>query len=366
MPRPSVRVFSVEPTAVQVHWRALDGGRRRLAVGDREVDVDGGPGPGTLVVDGLASATTMEISLDGKVVGSATTLRPPPGRLLARLATVSDLHVGEQSFGHLPRRRAYHLPGREHGTPAAAAALSEAVAWGAELVVVKGDLACEAGRSEYDRVGRLLAELTVPSMVLPGNHDGGNHVGVDPVAALASYGVRLVTGVAVHELPGLRVVAASTMVPGRGRGRVREVERPVTEAIAAAPGGCLVALHHHLEPHVVPSILPAGVPGPSSRRFLDAVARANPRTFVTSGHSHRHRARRHGPLVVTEVGSVKDYPGTWAGYLVYEGGVVQVVRRVADPAVLRWTEASGAAFVGLWRRWSPGRLGDRCLAHTWP
>ena len=42
--------------------------------------------------------------------------------------------------------------------------------------------------------------------------------------------------------------------------------------------------------------------------------------------------------MVTEVGSTKDHPGTWAGYLVYEGGIVQTVRRIMDPTALAWTE----------------------------
>ena len=88
--------------------------------------------------------------------------------------------------------------------------------------------------------------------------------------------------------------------------------------------------------------------------------------FVTSGHTHRHRRRRHGTAVITEVGSPKDFPGTWAGYVVHEGGIRQVVRRIARPDVLRWTERSAAAAFGLWCRWSPGTLDDRCFAHTWP
>jgi hypothetical protein len=87
---------------------------------------------------------------------------------------------------------------------------------------------------------------------------------------------------------------------------------------------------------------------------------------ITSGHTHRHRARRRGPLLLTEVGSPKDYPGTWAGYVVHEGGIRQVVRRVAAPDAIRWTEATKRALFGIWGRWSPGRLEDRCLTHVWP
>ena len=137
----------------------------------------------------------------------------------------------------------------------------------------------------------------------------------------------------------------------------------------------------------------AGVPGPSSplghvelKSFSDVIAvnvtanfqlircmepllkasDAGRAVFVTSGHTHRHRRRRHGPAVITEVGSPKDFPGTWAGYVVHEGGIRQVVRRIARPDVLRWTERSAAAAFGLWSRWSPGTLDDRCFPHTWP
>jgi hypothetical protein len=124
-------------------------------------------------------------------------------------------------------------------------------------------------------------------------------------------------------------------------------------------------LHHQLTTAPVTTYPPPGVPAAEARRFLDEVAAAQPRTIVTSGHTHRHRARRHGPLVVTEVGSPKDYPGTWAGYLVYEGGIVQTVRRVMAPDAIRWTQRTARMFGGAWGRWSPGRLGDRCLSQRW-
>jgi len=65
------------------------------------------------------------------------------------------------------------------------------------------------------------------------------------------------------------------------------------------------------------------------------------------------------------VGSTKDYPGTWAGYLVYEGGIVQTVRRVMARDAIRWTEQTARMFGGAWGRWSPGRLEDRAISHAW-
>ena len=39
-----------------------------------------------------------------------------------------------------------------------------------------------------------------------------------------------------------------------------------------------------------------------------------------------------------EVGCVKDFPGTWAEYRVYEGGIMQVVHRISTPDALAWSE----------------------------
>ena len=71
-------------------------------------------------------------------------------------------------------------------------------------------------------------------------------------------------------------------------------------------------------------------------------------------------------MIVTEVGSPKDYPGTWGGYVVHEGGIRQVVRRIAEPDVIAWTEYTRRAVGGVWGLWSPGSLSDRCWSHTWP
>ena len=49
----------------------------------------------------------------------------------------------------------------------------------------------------------------------------------------------------------------------------------------------------------------------------------------------------------------------------YEHGLVQTVRRVADPDVMEWTERVRGTVGGLWGRWSPGTLADRCFVERW-
>jgi hypothetical protein len=94
--------------------------------------------------------------------------------------------------------------------------------------------------------------------------------------------------------------------------------------------------------------------------------RAAPGALLTAGHSHRHRRRTHRSVTITEVGSPKDYPGTWGGYVIHEGGIRQVVRRIADPTCIAWTEYTRRAALGVWGRWSPGQLDARNFSHVWP
>jgi predicted phosphodiesterase len=338
-----------------------------VSVGDRTLTVDGHDAPVAAVVDGLPVDTALDIVVDGQRAGSARTLPSPPGRELFRFATIGDIHMGEgHTFGVLPK---LHDPGGPDDPPVprcVGAALEELRAWGAQLVVVKGDLTHHAAHDEFQQAADMLVAAGVPAVATVGNHDvRGAYVDGRPV--LAAAGVELaVEGVAVRDLPGLRLVVADATIPHRHPGSFRRIQHDLLTAIGSAPGPALIATHHQLQHMPFPTHWPPGVLGPETGRFLRAVREANPATFITSGHTHRHRARRHGPLLLTEVGSPKDYPGTWAGYVVHEGGIRQVVRRVAAPTAIRWTESTKRALFGIWGWWSPGQLDDRCLTHPWP
>jgi predicted phosphodiesterase len=329
--------------------------------------LEGQGGPAALVVDGLAPDTAFGITVNGRPAGSVRTLAAPPGRELFRFATIGDIHMGEgHTFGVLPTVRDDAGADDPPVPRCVRAALDELRAWGAELVVVKGDITHHAALAEFEMAADLLGATGIPTVAVVGNHDvRGDFDDGRPV--LAAAGIELVLGrVAVHDVPGARLLVTDATIPRRHPGSFRAVRDAVLDAAGSAPGGVVIATHHQLQPMPFPTHWPPGVLGPESGRFLRALARANPSTLVTSGHTHRHRARRAGPLLVTEVGSPKDYPGTWAGYVVHEGGIRQVVRRVAAPAAIRWTEATRRALFGIWGRWSPGRLTDRCVSHTWP
>ena len=340
------RVFAVEDTAVELDWPSLRRGEHTVEVGPTTTTVVGDGGPQACWIDGLPPDTTLDVVVDGRRATTARTMATPPGRALTRIATVGDLHIGDGwTFGLWPT--VSHAGGVDDPivVKCTRAALAEIAAWGADLLIVKGDITHHGRDDEWALAAQLLAESGTPAIATIGNHDV-KHAPVLGHEHLARVGVEL-------------VVVADATIPGRHPGTLRHVGASIVEAAGSAPGPTLVALHHQLHPLPVVTHWPPGIV--TARSFLRELGAANPSTFVTSGHTHLHRARRVGPLLVTEVGSPKDYPGTWAGYVVHEGGIRQVVRRTADPEVIRWTEATKRALFGAWGRWSPGRLEDRCV-----
>ena len=177
-------------------------------------------------------------------------------------------------------------------------------------------------------------------------------------------GLHLVDGVEHVDRDGVRILMADVTRPGTDWGTASPVADDIV-AGARFDGPVFVALHQQPMRFRIPTYLPPGIPGPEARPMLEAVGRTNPRVLVSSGHTHRHRRHVVGGVTATEVGSTKDFPGTWAGYHVHEGGIVQVVRRIAEPSCIRWTDHTRRAAGGIWGWWAPGRLDDRCFSLTW-
>lgn len=341
-------VFAVEPDTVQLTWRRGRNGK-----------------PGTQLVDGLQPATSQTVPVDALDTEiTIRTIASPPGTEKCRIATINDLHIGCDYFGLLDRLK--EPPAAvPHAIRCTRSAIQDALAWGAQLLIVKGDLTHHGVPEEWAAVGELLAGLHVSVAVVPGNHDVKESRLVEPQPALAAHGLHLVHGVEVIDMPGIRVVLVDTTVPDEHRGRVAHLTHDIVRVASRAPGGVLVALHHHPQRYRYPTFIPPGIPGPESNRLLRELASAHAATLVSTGHSHRHRRHRRFGINVTEVGSTKDFPGTWTGYAVHEGGIRQVVRRISDPTCLPWLDHTARAGGGFWGLWSPGTLEDRCFSLTW-
>lgn len=342
--------------------------------GPRVLDPAWPAGPGSVLVEGLAPGTTYDVIASAQglptfLAGRVTTLQPPPGRLLCKVAAVTDMHIGERHFGVWGRiwdRAALHGGTAPYPVRALNAALDEIAAWGAELVLAKGDLTRLATSGELSAAGCMLAHSPVPVEAVLGNHD--NALNTDMRGVLAANGVRVSWGPRAVDVPGLRVVLVNSISADSRHhgGQLPPVAgREVAALAGEAATPAMVVLHHPPELHRYPTVYPPGIPLADSTALLEALCAYKPDTVVSCGHRHRNRRYSYGPLVIAETGSTKDYPGVWAGYKVYETGVVQVVRRTSRPDVISWTEATRRAMNGQWGRWSPGRLEDRCFSVTW-
>ncbi len=364
-----LQIWAVEDRSIQLTWGSLPPGRITAWAREAHTVVEHDGGPGSLDLHGLEpdSDHVVDVTFSGgRARLEATTLPRPLGEALSKVATISDLHLGSVHWG--ASKLMVDRSGDE--TPfamrCARAAVAEAVEWGAELLIVKGDAAHHQRADHFAQVGQLLDSFDdLPVMLIPGNHDVDQRTN-DPVPAkVGERGIPYIRGAASEDLPGLRIIVADTSVPGQGTGSIDRVRDDVIDLAAVSSGPYLVGLHHQLQASRIPSHYPIGVGYPASTRFLDDLANAGGQGLVTSGHTHRNRARRHGPLVVTEVASTRDWPGVWAGYAIHEGGIRQVVRRAQAADAISWHEYSRRALLGIWERWSVGPIEQRCFTHNW-
>jgi hypothetical protein len=105
-----------------------------------------------------------------------------------------------------------------------------------------------------------------------------------------------------------------------------------------------------------------------SETLVAVVARRPNIVGYFAGHTHRNRVRRHpetGPVPYVEVGCVKDFPGSWAEYKVFDGGMLQVHHRISTPDALAWSDQCRKLYgdFGIdYTSYALGAVADRCFA----
>ena len=154
-----------------------------------------------------------------------------------------------------------------------------------DAVLVSGDLVDHATDAEYERVLELLAPLSAPLYVLPGNHD-------DRRALHRHFGVPGAEGEPVQyaaDLGPLRLIAIDTTRPGEDPGAL-DADRLgwLEEELAKAPTTpTLLAMHHPPLLTGIPLWDELGLPD-ADRRALGAVVARHPQVRrIVAGHMHR-------------------------------------------------------------------------------
>lgn len=362
-------VFTAGVDDVQLWWGRLPAGTYTVEAGAASTTFEhaGGAGARTIRVAAPTEPVDVRLRRKGDTLLSTRVrlLERPPGERLTRFATVSDLHIGTDHFGVLGWMRETDTAGEDHPIRCARSALAEAERWGAQELIVKGDITHKSTHDNWTAVQKVFADTALPATGIVGNHDCNLHRVVPWTEGGADVDIEIVSRVGHRDLPGLRVILAHTAVLTFGFGRIKAVADEICQLAAEADTPCLVVLHHNLQPLPLFYFWPYGVPSHAAVPFTRRLARANPHTAITAGHTHRNRVRKRSGLTYSEVGSPKDYPGVWGSYEVFEGGLVQVNRRIESPDCAQWLEYSRRCAGGAWGRWSPGRLHDRRFVATW-
>jgi predicted phosphodiesterase len=296
---------------------------------------------------------------------SVRTLARPGGELLATFATVNDVHFGELECGHLDGLEDLgpvytSEPGAEpYPTLMNRCAVAEIAAVDPDAVVVKGDLTAFGTQAEYKE----FLAVYEPAFGDRLHHVRGNHDAYygETFADEAPFAV---------ELPGVVLAVIDTAIPRRESGAVRAEVLEWLDDLArdatSAGRPVLVFGHHHVWNPASPNRADGyfGINPDDSEHLVDLVIRRPAVLGYFAGHTHRNRVRRFGatgPVPWVEVAAVKDFPGAWAEYRVYEGGILQVFRRISAPEALAWSQLTRDMYGGLYEGYAFGDLADRCF-----
>jgi 3',5'-cyclic-AMP phosphodiesterase len=314
---------------------------------------------------GLAPGT--EHVLDGVI---ARTLPRPGGELLCAVATANDVHFGEEACGIIGGFDAGPILSSAPGEPPYpevmnAAAVAEIAALDPAVVVVKGDLTDSGAPEQYARFVEVWSGAFADRL----HHVRGNHDAMVPGLVQGLDGIP-----GLIEVPGARLALLDTVTPGSDQGRLPPEQQAWLDDVAADADRdgipLLVFGHHHCwDPGATtrPSDY-FGIAPDDSEALIAIVARRPSIRGYFAGHTHRNRVRRFpstGAVPFVEVACLKDYPGSWAEYRVFEGGILQVHRRVSTPEALAWSERCRDLYCNLlpegYGPFALGALDDRCF-----
>jgi 3',5'-cyclic-AMP phosphodiesterase len=291
---------------------------------------------------------------------------PAPGELLCRFATVNDVHFGETEAGIISgvETPVFRAPVGAPPYPETmnAGAIAEMQAIDPAVVLVKGDLTSEGTREEYGQFLEFYGDAFGDRLRhIRGNHDA--YMGQD---FMPDEPVRV-------DLPGVRLLMIDTTVPHRASGGLDPEQLTwLDDNASGSDVPVLVFGHHHpwSPDYSRRSTDYFGIDPDSSEALVEVVARRREIVGYFAGHTHRNRVRRFtatGALPWVEVACVKDFPGSWAEYRVFEGGILQIHRRISNPEALEWSETCRGLYGEAcdYPTYAMGELADRCFV-VWP
>lgn len=286
---------------------------------------------------------------------------PQPGEHLCTFATVNDVHFGETECGIIEGLELGPIYSSEPGEPPYPetmnkGAIAEMLRADPAAVVVKGDLTAVGSREEYDWFLAHYRGAFGERLY----HVRGNHDAYHGQTFAADAPIEIV-------LPGVRLAVLDTVIPRETPGQVStEQLQWLDELGERSDTPVLVFGHHHIwspDSNVRPENY-FGINPDDSERLVEVFVRRPALGGYFAGHTHRNRVRRVSATAEVpwvEVACTKDFPGSWAEYRVFEGGILQIHRRISDPPALAWTEKTRDMYGGIYFDYAFGELSERCF-----
>jgi 3',5'-cyclic-AMP phosphodiesterase len=334
--------------------------------------------------------------------GSFTTLTPPPGREVMRVAWLNDVHIGEHVSGLAYSNRSMPGGGFPPGFAVdpenpywrfmARGAVDTALAHGCTLLLANGDLTSSAQHSglveandHFSRFGALggfddpeHGRRRLPDgtpwvrpddprafFVTRGNHDrarpGDGHCPPVPdrpdlrdcfravFADGFEPGSTRFAVVAGDDATRYRFVGLDSSNIATGEGQLPADELDFLEAELEHGDATIPLFHHHVGDEATLLAMPPGIFGvnqPDAARFRELLSGYDNVVGVYSGHTHRNRrttSRETGAVPYFEGAATKEYPGGCTVVRLYEGGYMVNFWKTATPDALAWSERSGAS-----------------------
>lgn len=302
----------------------------------------------------LAAATATTIN--GLAV---RTLPRPPGIRLATVATINDCHFGETACGVLQGLDVGPVLSVKEGEEPypelmSRVAASEIMASQPDAVVAKGDLTARGTAEEYEAFEDCYRPVFGSRLVVTrGNHDVHEPAFTcPPVQEL--------------EVPGALMAVLDTARPGLPGGVLDRDQLDWLDELGGRADRPVLVFGHHPAATARSRVLVPGwvLDAPSTAGLLEVMARRPRLAGYFAGHTHRNRVHRFpqtGSVPFAEVAAVKDFPGSWAEFRIFEGGILAIHRRIhSDPAAVSWSEKCRALYGGHYPRYALGKLDDRC------
>lgn len=315
-----------------------------------------------------------------EATGTVTTLTPPRGRRLARIAVTNDSHIGRpahDSFTPPGRRPLREAPGqREYASMQLEGLIEGARAAGADVLVVNGD--CTDGGqpqdiAEFTGIMDGFGRMGRDWFATRGNHDNR----VPGLPAIADERMEMLDDPFAHvagarqthwtgEVAGVRLLGVDTSGVNQDGGHMSAAQLDaVREELLRDPDRPTLVFGHH------PVTSDAGrsniggrgfiLPEEQSLRLQSAVAEAPGAAAVFAGHTHRTRRGTAdvGDADYCERGASVGYPGGFTLVDVHADGLMVTFHRTPTRASLDWSARTRWSMFGYEPEYMLGRVADR-------